>query len=90
MSARRRIDATVVDAVTGALTRSGAAALETSHELLAHYGDTGDARTQRSVDALIDHAADALRALADCLAGISGELQTTAPRPRANAGPPER
>jgi hypothetical protein len=90
MSARHRIDPSSVDAVAGALTRSGAAALEASHELLAHYGDTGDPRTQRSVDTLIDHAADALGALADCLAGISGELAATTAPSRANAGPPER
>jgi len=90
MSAGPRIDPTSVDAVAGALARSGAAALEASLELLAHYGDTGDPRTQRSLDILIDHAADALRALADSLAGISGELAASGTTTRANAGPPER
>ena len=57
------------------MTRSGAAALEASHELLAHYCDTGDAPSQRAVDTLVDHAADALRALTDSFADISGELR---------------
>jgi hypothetical protein len=90
MSARRRIDPTLVDAVAGALTRSGSAALEASQELLAHYGDTGDTRTQQSVDTLIYGAADTLRALADCLTGISGELRASAPTTQADAGPPQR
>lgn len=72
------VDPTLLDAVAEALTRSSAAALEASHELLAHYGDTGNAPSQRTVDTLIDHAADALRALTDSLADISGELQATA------------
>jgi hypothetical protein len=81
MPAEQRMDPTVPDAVDGALKRAGAAALDASHELLAHYGDTGDAHTQRAVDTLIDHAADALRALTDSLAGISAELQATAATP---------
>jgi len=75
MQAVHRPDPTSLDAVVGALTRSSTAALEASHELLAHYNDTGDAPTQRAVDTLIDHAADALRALTDSLADISSELQ---------------
>jgi hypothetical protein len=75
MPAEQRMDPTVLDAVAGALRRTGAAALDASHELLAHYGDTGDAPTQRAVDTLIEHAADALRALTDSLADISGELE---------------
>ena len=81
MAAEQRMDPTVPAAVDGALKRAGAAALDASHELLAHYGDTGDALTQRAVDTLIDHAADALRALTDSLADISGELQATAATP---------
>ena len=38
------------DAVATALARSRAAALDASHELLAHYADTGEAATQRTVD----------------------------------------
>ena len=68
----------MLDAFAGALTRSSTATLEASHELLAHYSDTGDAPTQRAVDTLIENAADALRALTDCLADISGELVTAA------------
>ena len=75
MQAVHRPDPTSLDAVVGALTRSSTAALEASHELLAHYNDTGDAPTQRAVDTLIVHAADALRALTDSLADLSSELQ---------------
>jgi hypothetical protein len=75
MPAEQRMDPTVLDAVVGALRRTGTAALDASHELLAHYGDTGDAPTQRAVDTLIDHAADALRALTDSLADVTGELE---------------
>ena len=74
MPAEQHMGPTVLDAVARALTRSGAAALEASHELLAHYGDTGDAPTQRAVDTLINQAADALRALTDSLAESSAEL----------------
>jgi hypothetical protein len=77
MPVEHRLDPQLLDALAGALNRSSTAALEASHELLAHYSDTGDAPTQRAVDTLIDHAADALRALtdslADSLADISGE-----------------
>ena len=83
MPAEQRLDPTAFDAVAGALKRAGAATLEASHELLAHYGDTGDAPTQRAVDTLIDHAADALRALTDSLADISGELEATVATPAA-------
>jgi len=69
-------DPALLDALATALTRSSAAALDASHELLAHYADTGHAPTQRSVDTLIDHAADALRALTDSIADILCELQT--------------
>jgi hypothetical protein len=74
MPAEHCPDPVLLDAVAAALIRSSTAALEASHELLAHYGDTGDAPTQRAVDTLIDHAADALRALTDSFADISAEL----------------
>jgi hypothetical protein len=80
MPAEHRLDPTLLDAVAAQLTRSSAAALEASHELLAHYSDTGDAPTQRAVETLIDHAADALRALTDSLADSSRELQAAALR----------
>jgi len=83
MPAEDRVDpttlnATTLDAVAARLARSSTAALEASHELLAHYADTGDAPTQRAVDTLIDHAADALRALTDSLADTSRGLQASA------------
>ena len=96
MPVEHRSDRTLLDALAAAATRSSSAALEASHELLAHYGDTGDAPTQRAVDTLIDHAADALRALTDSLADISGEMEAAAtaatplhsePWRRADAGP---
>ena len=74
MPAVHRPDATSPDAVGAALARTGAATLDASYELLAHYSDTGDAPSQRAVNTLIDHAADTLRALNDSLADISGEL----------------
>jgi len=76
MHAEHRADPTVLDAVATQLTRSSHAALEASHELVAHYSDTGDAQTQRAVDTLIDHAADALQSLTDSLANSAQELQT--------------
>jgi len=75
MSTERHDAPVLLDALAAALTRSSAAALDASHELLAHYADTGDPATQRSVDTLIDHAADALRALTDSFADISSELR---------------
>jgi hypothetical protein len=78
MPAEHRLDPTLLEAVATELTRSSHAALEASHELLAHYSDTGDAPTQRAVDTLIDHAADSLRALTDSLADSAHELQATA------------
>ena len=80
MPAEHRVDPTLLDAVAAQLSRSSAAALDASHELLAHYSDTGDPPTQRAVDNLIDHAADALRALTDSLADSSRELQGAALR----------
>ena len=86
MAAEHRVDPTLLDAFTAQLTRSSHAALDASRELLAHYSDTGDAPTQRTADELIDHAADALRALTDSLADSSHDLQAaarqaTTPRP---------
>jgi hypothetical protein len=75
MPVEHRVEPTLLDPVATASTRSSTAALDASHELLAHYSDTGDAPTQRAVDTLIDHAADALRALTDSFAEISYELQ---------------
>ncbi len=75
-----RVDPTLLDAVAARSTRASNAALEASRELLAHYSDTGDAPTQRAVDTLIDHAADALRALTDSLAETSRALQAAAVR----------
>lgn len=78
MPAVHRLDPTLLDAVAIELDRSGAAALRASDELLAHYGDTGDTPTQRALDTMIEQAADALRALTDSLADISGDLPGTA------------
>jgi hypothetical protein len=80
MPAEHRVDPTTLAAVAATLTRASTAALDASHELVAHYGDTGDARTQRALDTLIDDAADTVGALADSLAYVSGEIQA-----RANA-----
>ena len=78
MPAERRVDPSSLDDVAAQVTRSSHAALEASHELLAHYSDTGDPPTQRAVDNLIDHAADALRALTDSLADSTRALQVAA------------
>lgn len=75
MPAERLVNPQLLNAVVAELNTSGTAALEASQELLAHHGDTGSAPTQRAVDTVIDHAADALRALTDALADIAGELQ---------------
>lgn len=73
-------DATLLDAVAARLTHASVDALEASHDLLAHYPDTGDASTQRVVDMLIDQAAEALGALTDSLSKASGELMAAAAR----------
>ena len=83
MPAEHRVDPALLDAVAAQLTRSSHAALEASHELMAHYSDTGNPPTQRAVDTLIDHAADALRALSDSLAESTRELQASALRASA-------
>ena len=69
-----RLDTTKLDDVAARLARSSAAALEASHELLAHYPDTGDDATQRAVDTFIDQAAAGLGALADALTQTSRGL----------------
>lgn len=79
MPAEHSADPQLLDALTAELARSSTATLDASHELLAHYSDTGSALLQRAVDTLIDQAADALRALTDSLADISVELQAAAP-----------
>ena len=75
MPAQHATDPTWLDGVAAELVRSSAVALEASDELLAHYGDTGDATTQRAVDALVNQAAGTLSALSECLADSSRELQ---------------
>ena len=74
------------DAAATALARSRAAALDASHELLAHYADTGDAATQRTVDTLVSQAGDALGALTGALADTSRTLQAAASRQRHEQG----
>lgn len=81
MSAAPLPDRVRLDAVATELSRSGTAALDASHELLAHYSDTGEARSQRALDTLIDHAADALRAISDSFADLAGELQPAGEEP---------
>ena len=75
MPAQHAMDPTWLGGVAAELARSSAVALEASDELLAHYGDTGDATTQRAVDALVNQAAGTLSALSGCLADSSRELQ---------------
>jgi len=79
MPAEHHADPKLLDALALEVARSSTATLEASHELLAHYSDTGNAPAQRAVDTLIDHAADTLRALTDSFADILAELQTAAP-----------
>lgn len=81
MPAENLVDPTLPDDLARSLARSSAAVLDASDELLAHYGDTGDAPTQASLDTLIDQAADALRALAVSLADTSGELTAASVHP---------
>ena len=71
MPAEHRIDPTWFEVVATQLARSSAAALNASHELLAHYSDTGDASTQRALDAMINRAGEALGELTDSLADPS-------------------
>jgi hypothetical protein len=87
MSAVDRVDPAMLDAVAAELARSSAAALEASHELLDHYADTGDANTQRIVDTLIDHAAEALQSLTDSLSEASVGLEADASLLRGDVSP---
>ena len=99
MPAKDRIDPTWPGVVASQLARSGAAALEASHELLAHYGDTGETASQRGVDILVNQAVGALGALTDSLGDASRTLQeaghraasqatrATAPASRARTSP---
>lgn len=80
MPAEHHVDPQLLDALALEVARSSAAALEASHELLAHYGDTGSAPAQRAVNTLIQHAADTLRALTDSFDDISAELQRSGQR----------
>jgi hypothetical protein len=68
-------DTALLKAVADELSRSGAAALATSRELLAHYADTGDDPTQRAVDTLVDHAVGALLAMNDSMLERCRELE---------------
>mgnify|MGYP001792960888 CR=1 FL=1 len=77
MPAMDRVDPTLLDAVAARLARSSKATLEASHELLAHYADTGDTPTQRSVDALLDQVAAALGRLTDTLADAAKGLEAS-------------
>jgi len=90
MPAEHHVDPKMLDALALEVTRSSTAALEASHELLAHYGDTGSAPAQRAVDTMIHHAADTLRALTDSFADISAELQTSAPEAAPGPGSGQR
>ena len=80
MPAEHHVDPKLLDALALEVTRTSTAALDASHELLAHYGDTGSPLAQRAVDTLIDHAADTLRALTDSFDDISAELQSSGQR----------
>jgi hypothetical protein len=86
MPALDHVDPTMLEALAARLTRSSQAAMEASHELLAHYADTGDAPTQRAVDTLIDTAADALQALTDSLAATARGLDAVASITRTGPG----
>ena len=86
MPAEPCVDPTWLDVVATQLARSSNAALDASHELMAHYGDTGDAAAQSAVDTLVNRAADALGVLTDSLADTSRALQQAgqrAARPQA-------
>jgi hypothetical protein len=86
MPAPERVDPTMPDPLAERLTRSGQAAMDASHELLAHYADTGDAVTQRTVDTLIDGAALALQTLTDSLAEAARGLDAVASMSRTSPG----
>lgn len=78
MPAEHRVDPTWLEVVATQLARSSSAALEASHELLAHYGDSGHAPTQRTVDTLINRATGALADLSDSLSDTSRVLAEAA------------
>lgn len=80
MHAEHPVDPTWLDVVATQLARSRTATLDASHELLAHYSDTGDVATQRAVETLVSDAADALGALAGSLADTERALQEAARR----------
>lgn len=88
MPAADRVEPTLLDAVCARLTRSGTAAMDASHELLAHYADTGDAPTQHAVDTLVDRAAGSLQALAGSLAEAAHELDALSARATRDGGKP--
>jgi len=81
MSAAPLPDRMPLDVVATELSRSSTAALDASRELLNQYSDTGETRSQRALDTLIDHAADTLRALTDSFADLAGELQSAGEEP---------
>lgn len=92
MPAEHPVDPTWLDVVATQLARSRTAALEASHELLAHYSDTGDTTTQRAVETLINDAADALGALTDSLADteltlLGAACRAITSRPGDGGGP---
>ena len=80
MPAEPCVDPTWLDVVATQLARSSSAALDASHELMAHYGDTGDAAAQSAVDTLVNRAAEALGVLTDSLADTSRALQQAGQR----------
>jgi hypothetical protein len=86
MPAPERVDPTLLEALAARLTRPSRAAMDASHELLAHYADTGDAPTQRALDTLIDGAADALQTLTDSLAEAARRLDAAASMTRTGPG----
>jgi cation transport regulator ChaC len=75
MPAEHQIDPTWLDVAATQLARSSAAALDASHELLAHYSDVGERSTQRGVDTLVNEAVGALGTLTERLAETSQALQ---------------
>ena len=87
MPAVNPVDPATLDAVAAQLARSSAATLDASHELLSHYADIGDASTQRTVDTLIDHAADALQSLSYSLSETARGIEADASTLRGDVSP---